>query len=207
MSILDSAISVMSNAWDTVSGTATMAWENVTEEWKQQVENVKTKAKEFAAIYNELVNQEEFVKKYPELQSEYDSLMSKGDIIRATVEKITKAIDWGAGLFNGGMNGRQLNGMGALPLIPIAALAGAVTAMTYFISDAYKMKAKIETIKEMEAKGYNPSQIANDMERIDRSASAGIFSKLFSVSGVVLIGVGTYMFWPVIKSTVKKLSK
>ena len=210
MSLLDSAINWLDETWTDVQigigdviGPAIDVGVN---EWNRQVENLKIKAGQFAEIYNKLLADEDFVKKYPQLADEYNTLMTKGKYLKGTVQKITQAIDWGANLFDNTstLNGiKNLNGLGAIQVIPVVVIAGAVTALGYFINDAYVLNKKIEVMKDMESRGHDPIEIG----KVLNNNWSDIFSMqgLFSISGLIMLGVATYAFWPTIQKVVKKL--
>lgn len=210
MSMLDSALDWLDETWTDVQIGIGDAIGPVIDagidEWNKQVENLKVKARQFAEIYNKLLSDEDFVKKYPQLADEYESLMTKGQYLKATVQKITNAIDWGSNLFDNtsnlnGING--LKGLGVVQVIPIVVIAGAVTALGYFINDAYTLSKKIDTMKEMEARGHDPVAIG----KVLNNNWSDIFSMqgLFSVTGLIMLGVATYTFWPNIQKVLKKL--
>ncbi len=132
------------------------------------INNLKQKAYDFSRVYNEFVNNYQYIVNYPELLDEWTSLKSYADKVRATVQYITETIDsatsWVSGLF--GIPARQQ--LGALPLIPIATITAAVAAITWSVSEMIKFNQKVNLIKS----GAAPGSILDDSPTVIGEASS-----------------------------------
>lgn len=117
------------------------------------VNNLKQKAYDFMMAYNEFINNYQYVVNYPELLNEWTSLKSYVDKVRSTIEYLTGTIDsatqWVNKLF--GVPASQQ--LGALPLVPIAAITAAVAAITWSVSEMVKFNQKVNLIKSGAAPG------------------------------------------------------
>lgn len=134
------------------------------------VAELKNKASEFMALlewFNE-PEQQKTISENPELEAEYRILNTSAFNIQEKINSFTNAFDWVSGkiadTFNFTTNQQVMNGLNVIPFLPVAAIAGALTAITYWLTDAYKLKEKIEHVQKMEAKGYSPVRIAESLE-------------------------------------------
>jgi len=100
--------------------------------------------------------------------------------------------DWADDLLSG-VGG--LGALGVLPvLIPIAVIAGSLTAISYWITDAQKFQAKIEEQKRLEAQGIDPRQAAKMVEQKFGTVGGkligdlGTVAKLAGIAGILFIG-------------------
>ncbi len=161
------------------------------------VVELKNKAAEFSRLYSALLQKESVAKTDPELYKSYQALMNRADWVKGSVEKITGAIDWTTGYISGVLSREptNLSGLGILPVLGVAAIAGAISILTIWISDAYVELRKLDNIEKMAAKyGADPEQMAKAImgERAKASALGGI--------GVVaVIFAGLYFLGPEIK--------
>lgn len=194
MSLLDSAIDwlkdAVNSAGDTVSG-----W---SQEWQNYVDNFKAKAKTFVNEYLTLQKREDIAALDPTVKKEYDSLMSKGSYIFNTIKSIASKLDFAIdNLMNGNTN--TLNGMGVLPLLPIAVLAGAIAAIVAWLSDAYVMNRKLDALEKLSIEtGADPEKLANAIS--DKNSLINVGGTPFSSMLPLFIGgIVLYLFWPQIK--------
>lgn len=157
----------------------------------------------FQTNFQALLAQSDYVvNKHPELRAEYDALVNTASInytklakIKAGLEKIENAgqsvVDWVKGVFG-------FSGLGFIPLI-IAGVSAAsayaiISSIANWLTDTKKFAAKLEFIKDQEAKGYSPAQAAAVAAKIygeprDESLFFGLPIK-WIVVGAVLIFVG-----------------
>lgn len=166
-------------------------------EFQKKVAELKTKAAEFTAVFNKLDARKKQAESSPEISREYDDVMGSAGTIKKTIENVLSKIDaahkW---IMNGipGSNGLAgANGMGALPLIAI--VVGAITAITKWLSDAYKLDRKLDSVESQIAAGVDPvtagKNAAQEKSLINVSA-AGLMP--LAIGGVLL-----YFLWPTIK--------
>jgi len=132
------------------------------------INNLKQKAYDFSRVYNEFVNNYQYIVNYPDLLEEWNSLKSYADKVRSTIDYITGAVDsatqWVGKLF-GIPPSTQL---GALPLIPVAAITAAVAAITWSVSEMIKFNQKVNLIKS----GAAPGSILDDSPTVIGEASS-----------------------------------
>src|SRR5690606_18926536 len=103
------------------------------QDWQNQVDTFKQKAREFIALFTELKGKEDALKNADdETKKRYEKLMSRGDWIFKTIQSIASKIDWAINSFSG----IGMGGMGILPVVPIAVIAGALAVITAWLSDA-----------------------------------------------------------------------
>jgi hypothetical protein len=193
----DSAKSSLLNAMASVGNTA-QSW---SVEWQNAVDNLKEKAKEFTKVFSQLQSDSGRVPQ--NLRAEYDAIMSRGSWVKATIQQVTSGIDsaWSAvqsiPMLNGLRNVNNLRGMGIVPLIPIAVIAGAVAVIVAWLSDAYSLQQKINLAKST---GASPSQAANIIGAGSGSTAGGFIQ---SVGTLLLIGAAVFLFLPTIQKAVK----
>lgn len=176
-----------------VNTSATQPTSEETTAWYDLVGKFRNLANQFMSSWNYLLSQQAYVNAHPELKSDYTALMSRGVSLRSTIEStlstIQGAMDWLKNWF----------GLGLIPLIPIAVLAGSIALVTKWVTDAYALKARIDEQQRLEAKGLTPQQAANVLKQSAGEPSKGIFDTLAAnvqniaigavVIGGVLIGV------------------
>lgn len=131
-------------AWDAASGMVAGAGA----EWNAAVADLRAKASEFVRVYERL--QQARLTATPEQRGRIDALLSRGRWVMATVRGITASVDWGANLFPKNLAGLavQRGAMGALPLIPLAAIVGGVAVITAWLSDAYVELRKMDLAEQ-----------------------------------------------------------
>lgn len=167
------------------------------ETWMQTITSFKDKAKEFQILFDEISNA-----RIPDwLKTQYNDIITRGNKIRLTVVKTTDAVNmawnyiknfFGFDGFSEAETIANNNGLGALPLIPIAVIAGAVTLMSKWIKDAVVLATKLREIKKLQIEeGLSFDQASKRIQSLTKPAPLfGIdMSKLIPV-----VGVGA-LFW------------
>lgn len=145
----------------------------------------------FWTAYNQLKSTHIDAAKYPELSELQLDLLRRASEVRMTIQNITGSID-GAWTwlkskfgFNGLADAAYQTGLGALPLIPIAAVVGAVTLITKWLLDFDTFNKKLAEVKRLEAKGYSSAQASEIVEK----TYGGSFFNLGNVGTVAVVGV------------------
>lgn len=109
------------------------------------IERLKAKGTEFAQAFKVHEANRERVKDNPELYKQWASINNYAYKVRDTIQTINNSVDsgvnWVRDLF--GLDGMPQSGVGALPLIPIAYVVGATTALTWVIGEIYKFNALV----------------------------------------------------------------
>lgn len=193
MSFLDSAINWLKDSINTASDTV-QSWST---EWQSAVDNFKTKARNFVSMYETLETKENIASKDPKIKADYDNLMSKGRWIYNVIADIAKKLDF----FNDTLGTNKLNSMGALPLVPIAIIAGAVAVITAWMADALILSKKLDVIERLAGQGTDPVQLADKLKEGESglpgfSAITGGFQKLLLLG---IVGVVLYNVWPTLR--------
>ncbi len=198
----DTAQASLNNALNDLSGQM-QTW---SQEWEDAKNNLMMKAQEFTRLFNDLQSKASQVP--PELKAQYDALMNKGNWVKSTIQNVTNGIDFGWNLFSNSptMSGifkriGGLNGMGLLPLVPIAVIFGAVAVMVAWIADAYSMQQKISLARST---GANANQAATI---IGQGSSGSVVTSVgnFAKSAGVLLVIGGVVF--VFRDKIKKALK
>lgn len=115
------------------------------------------RANQFWELFQSLVNDESFVADNPELQTEYDRIMTRGESIRSKIDSIKSAIDEFKNAI--GLEGfGQVSTMGFIPVIAVAGIAGAMALMGSWIKDALLLKQRIDETKRLQAEGVPPKE-------------------------------------------------
>ena len=107
------------------------------------LERFQAKLAEFQRVYESLLAKRDVAESDPKLLEEYNTLMARAGSIRTVIQKATASVDWirhqatqAQSAFDG------LSGVGVLPVIvwgaAVAAMTGAITAMSYWLSGAYE---------------------------------------------------------------------
>lgn len=178
MSILDSAIDWFKRAYDTGVNSAG-EW---SQEWQNAVDQFRVKARAFRDEYVNLQQMGQYAGADPELKKAYDSLMSKGSWIYNTIANLASKLDM--------MGGSGMAAMGALPLIPVAVIMGALAAITAWMSDAYIMRQKLEYARD----AINAGHTAGDIDTVTGGNSL-ISIKGSGFQSLVLLGaVGAALY-------------
>lgn len=119
------------------------------------IERFKSKVLNFTEQFNNLKNRRIDSKRYPDLAREQSELIKKGGIVNNTISALTGAVDKVYSFFKG-VTG--MDGLGVLPLLPVAAISIAVAAITKWTTDAYEFNKRVDAIQALEAKGYSPEK-------------------------------------------------
>lgn len=137
------------------------------------VAELKNKASEFMALlewFNE-PEQQKTISENPELEAEYRILNTSAFNIQEKINSFTNAFDWVSGkiadTFNFTTNQQVMNGLNVIPFLPVAAIAGALTAITYWLTDAYKLKEKIEHVQEIDLDDLSLLWLMGDVVAIE----------------------------------------
>jgi hypothetical protein len=163
---------------------------------KSMIENFRDKARIFIERYEKLKRMDADVRKYPALHQEYTALVGKGTTIRNSVRTVTGGIDNVVGWFNsifGNDQTPQLDGLGLLPLIPVAVVIASVAAMGKWGSDVYLFERRLNEAKRLENTGMTPGEAAKIVgEREPPGLIAGVTREVMvplSIAGVLIAGL------------------
>lgn len=123
-------------------------------------------------------------------QKEKDLLLSRAETIRKSIRGLTSWSDT--------LRINEINGIGFLPLIPVAVIGGAVAAIGYWVTDYAKFAKSINYQNTLVSQGIPPEQAAMIANKQSESGSM-----LSNVSGIIkmlmLAGVGYVVYTKFIK--------
>lgn len=154
------------------------------EEWLSAVANLRAKAAEFQALREQVLESYSIAKEYPSLLNEYEALLFKSNVIESTIKSVTNGIDIIFGMFNTVFGDEDVDGLGIVPLVPVAVILSAIGAITYWINSSIKYLNKIKEIKRIENQGYT----VEEAYKMVNEQNGGLMQKL--MSPYVLIGGG-----------------
>jgi len=154
--------------------------------WYDVAEQLKQKVAEYRAIKNSVMSKMSLINSNPELKQQWSVLSSRMQTVESSVDKVTSAIDSVYGWFKTtfGFDGYTLPGLGAIPLIPIAAAVAAVAALTKVISDLVIFEQKLNTYSDMKDK-VGEEKAAAIIKSV--SGDSSISSAIESVSGTMKV--------------------
>ena len=156
--------------------------------WYDVIGKFRANAAQFAASYTALLNSESVARKNPALYSEWKALKSKADGVKATVQKVTGAVDTAARWL------KENLGLGVFPaLIPVAVVVSAVAAMTYVIADISKFLMKAKQFEQVAAQ-VGPEKAAAIVSQANQESGivSSIGASAKSVALLVALVAGVY---------------
>ena len=178
--------------------------------WYDVIGRFKAMAAQFDASFNALVASDP--PDDPALAAERDALIDRGTSINNTVssirtaladvsaalsgawDQVTGAWDWIAG--NIGMQGYSGGGLGFPPLIPIAIVAGALTAITLFLTDFGKYRARLAAYNATIAAGGSPEQASSAVAAASEADTGGTVATLsHTATTVAYVGLAGLALW------------
>lgn len=149
----------MTGIIDSVGDFFSGAIATVSNSWDSAVNKLKNTAVEFIGLFRWLETKQNVAKRDPTTWIEYQTAMKRGATIKTAVEKTTGGVDW----LNGQLTRFTGKGLNALPAVPVALTAGTilglVAAMSYWITDAYKLQKKIQYIEQHGISGSDAMEI------------------------------------------------
>ena len=155
-----------------------------TQDWWNVVGRFKAKAKEFWDYYDKLKAVDPSTLT-PELRDRRETLLNRYEIVRSTVEDVTWAINQVISWFGGGSS-NETSDVGFLSVIGIGAIAAAVAAMGYIISDTVTYFQRVSVYKDALNRGVDPSKAADLSQKV--GSGSGFFSEMGS--GVMTASLG-----------------
>lgn len=172
--------------------------EQLTPADKSTLQRFKDKAVEFMQVFTRLGAMTDIP---PNLQPEYTELMDTGSNIYGTVSWITSTVDSVTGFFSDffqfdGVQATKdyINGesdtLGVIPLVPIAAVTGAIAFMSKFVADVYLFERKVTEQKRLVNTGMSETQAA---EIVDQISGRGLARNLADIAKPLSFAIGAFM--------------
>lgn len=176
-------------------------------EWQRQVNRLKDKAAEFSRVFTKLEQRQPLAEQSPVLKHRYDRVMKLGLNVRQTVQGITGKIDAALRGFQDlfGLS-PNMAGMGAVPLVPIAVIAGAIAAITAWLTDAYALDRQLDSLDSQIKAGVDPVVAGDNIAKSGDQPLIDVANPFKGATGLILGGVALYFFWPTLRRQWKKLS-
>lgn len=198
-----------------LTSTLTTLWTNavnsissIPDEWNAKVSELRNAVASFENLYTKLQSQSAIAKTDPVLYADYTALMTRGayvkSVITNTLTKLGNALSYAKSVV--GMEG--MGSLGALPLVPIAIIAGALALITKWIADAVVTSRKLDQLSvaynDAKAAGATPQQlaaIAHDAAMTNTGEGlfdgAGEFANKVIV--IMVVGGLIYLLLPTVK--------
>lgn len=127
--------------------------------------NFKTKVMDF---YNAVTNLDKIAaqtQKVPELEAQRLKLLDLSSVIRSTVDDLTGSIDstigWIQSTLGFGDKEETVGNLEAFPILGIAVVAAAVTAITKWLTDYASFMQRFDATEKLIARGTPPAQAYN----------------------------------------------
>lgn len=170
---------------------------------KSLLQQFRDKATEFMGAWSTLNSIQNVP---PNLRAEYDDLQQRGGVIQGSVSALTQTVDSVTGFFS---NMFSFDGVGAVrdyindspgqlgiaPLIPIAAITGALAVMGKFITDVYLFERKVSEQQRLVSTGMPESEAA---EIINKMNGQGFTASLAQMAKPLAFTVGAIMLFRLI---------
>ncbi len=162
--------------------------------WWDLVGQFRQAAAKLEALYASLLQQRDYALARPSLAGPYQALMARVAPLRAQIAGITN----GANRLIGWFRNLGLQGLGILPLIPIAVVAAALALITKWSLDARALSQRITEQQRLEATGVSPERAASIVAQTAIGAG-GFFASLAgsakTVGLVAVLGGLGYLAW------------
>lgn len=178
--------------------------------WYKFITDFDPTYKTFTDNYKGLIASRNFVyTKHPALRPEYDRLLSEGTKNYNKLTQLKKTRDdvknWLGGIKDWAKSIIGMDGLGILPVVALSAASAiaALSAVAYWSIDAYKFAARLNKLRDLEAGGMSPGAAAQvvDVALGPVGSGSGILGGNLKW---IVIGVGLFLLYPVIRDTFVK---
>ena len=163
-------------------------------EWWNLIERFREASQRVDQVLDKLRGQEDAARASPGLSMEYDTIMQRANLLRAsiadTLGRIDSAVQWVKGAGDWLKSAFGLSGLGVVPVvIGIGAITAALAAITKFLVDAWSLSKRIEEQQRLEARGLSPQQAAAIVEQgTGSSAGRQFVTSLIPFAALALVG-------------------
>ncbi len=165
-----------------------------TTEWESAVYDLKAKAAEFMTLYDRV---QYSTPQTPELASTRSNILGIGNKIKSTIENTTQAIDAAYARYQdwfGNDANANLQGLGVVWFIPVAAITGAVAGVTYGINKFKDYLSENDQMERLAAEGYSTEQSLEIMRRQQPGIGPSIERGLKTLGPWIAVGAAVYFF-------------
>lgn len=195
-------LGTLHSIWD----TAAQAVGDIPTEWNAKVAELKSTIAVFETTYEKLGTQAGVARLDPGLNADYASLMNRGayvkSVIADTLTKLGGALNYMRSIV--GMDG--MGNLGALPMVSIAFIVGAIVLAKKWNDDGVVMSRKLamleQTYNDAKLSGASPQQLAaiSHDAAIANTGSSFLGGDLANKAIFILIAGGLlYLLAPTIK--------
>lgn len=179
-----------------------MADQQLSSEELSWLDKFRKSVQEFRNAFDTMVQNRSYVAARPEWQAEYNSLFNEGSIVKRAVETVAATVDGVVGAASSAWNSvkdffgfdgippRRPQGLGVLPLLPIAAISGAIAYMGAWVAKVYIFNRKLEEAKRLESLGVNPQEAAALTQGYGENSLADAIN---AIKVPLLIGGGIFL--------------
>lgn len=185
--------------------------EQLTQQDVGMLESFRQKAIEFRDAFFALEQTRDYAMTRPELREEYEDLYGEGSMIKSTVEYITRTVDAVTGFFSnawssatgtfkrwfglGAIAVRPAPGLGVIPIVAGATIAGAVALMAKWVKDVYLFERKVAEQQRLEAEGLTPQAAAAQIARVYDNGGGILGEILGDMRTPLLLAGGGFLVW------------
>lgn len=160
-------------------------------EWWNVWAKIKAASAQLDGAVAKLQTQAAYAMSRPNLSGDFKAITASIESARAKLIWMRDAVKSALGYF-----GVELNGLGFLPLIPIAIIAAGVAYVAKLAADAWALSARIDEQRRLESTGMSPAQAAQIAKQTNPGGGGGLFSFDLGTGGtVVLVGAGAFALW------------
>lgn len=167
-----------------------------------QIFSLKERAAEFAAAFDALLSWEQQIAG-TDLEPEYQRLVDRGfslhDTVTEVMAQIDSALGWVRGVF--GLEGLRATGtLGLVWFIPLAAIAAALAALSFWLNDYIKFSKRFteqqRIARELEAQGVAPVEAQRQAAAaVAATAPSGFLAPLATPLGMLALVGGGWFVW------------
>lgn len=132
---------------------------------KEKIAAFKAKAQVFGQEFARLQSRRD---KIPaKWQADFDRLMNRGQDVKERIQAAGASIDTSYRFARDTLKipEQNISGLGIIPLIPLAFIAGSTAVTTYFVTDAQKFNAKVDELERLQEMGYTAEEAAEIADR------------------------------------------
>lgn len=178
----------------------------LTAEQESLLSRFRTKAQEFMQAVARL---DAITDVPPNLQEEYRTLQGRAGVVKNSIAWITETVDNITGFFSDVfqfdgvsavrdyINNDTPNTLGFVPLLPIAAITGALALMGKFIADVYLFERKIAEQQRLVARGISEQEAA---QIVDQISGKGLTAGLADLAKPVAFALGAFVVLRMMRS-------
>lgn len=172
------------------------------------VADVKAKAEQFANLYRTFMSGEPIAAQNQQLYSQWKSVASKVSAIKSSVSWVTNLFDSAGTLISNTFGLSGVQGLGLIPIVPIAALVAASAALVYGINLMSETVASISEFKQRTdvVAQMNAQRAAQGLPPLSSSDVANIINKPSQAQTILtwgLVAAAAYFILPKLLDKIK----